>query len=176
MIAVLALYLFIPIVALSAMPVHMDSSGNYVTELGIDLRRRSDPRHRREPQVIERSDRPAQGVRRRAGRGDPGDRHQRGPDRGFPPQLFDGPVPAAAGGDPADPPDLQDPYIAIIFFAVLAIITLIPGQASFLATMYSFGAMLSFTIAHAAVIRLRQKQPDAERAWQPRGTSVSVAR
>ena len=65
-------------------------------------------------------------------------------------------------------PTYRTPYVAIIFFAILAIVTLLPGQASFLATMYSFGAMLSFTIAHAAVIRLRQKQPDRERAWQPR--------
>ena len=33
--------------------------------------------------------------------------------------------------------------------------------------MYSFGAMLSFTIAHVSVIRLRQKQADAERPWKP---------
>ena len=31
-------------------------------------------------------------------------------------------------------------------------ITLIPGKTDFLATMYSFGAMLSFTIAHVSVI------------------------
>ena len=34
---------------------------------------------------------------------------------------------------------------------------MIPGETAFLATMYSFGAMLSFTIAHVSVIRLRQK-------------------
>jgi APA family basic amino acid/polyamine antiporter len=33
--------------------------------------------------------------------------------------------------------------------------------------MYSFGAMLSFTIAHVAVARLRQVQPDRERPWMP---------
>jgi APA family basic amino acid/polyamine antiporter len=33
--------------------------------------------------------------------------------------------------------------------------------------MYSFGAMLSFTIAHVSVIRLRQKVPDRERGWKP---------
>ena len=33
--------------------------------------------------------------------------------------------------------------------------------------MYSFGAMLSFTIAHVAVIQLRAKQADVERTWKP---------
>ncbi len=33
--------------------------------------------------------------------------------------------------------------------------------------MYSFGAMLSFTIAHVAVIQLRRKQADVERTWKP---------
>jgi len=35
--------------------------------------------------------------------------------------------------------------------------------------MYAFGAMLSFTIAHLAVIRLRLKQPDAERPYRGPG-------
>jgi APA family basic amino acid/polyamine antiporter len=75
-------------------------------------------------------------------------------------------------------PRYRTPYIAIAVFAVLAIVTLLPGQAEFLATLYSFGAMLSFTIAHAAVIRLRKRLPDRERAWKPplnfnfRGVSV----
>ena len=37
-------------------------------------------------------------------------------------------------------------------------ITLIPGQTDFLATLYSFGAMLSFTIAHVSVIQLRRRK------------------
>jgi APA family basic amino acid/polyamine antiporter len=36
--------------------------------------------------------------------------------------------------------------------------------------MYSFGAMLSFTIAHISVIRLRQRFPDKERDWKPPGS------
>src|SRR5690606_18449410 len=54
----------------------------------------------------------------------------------------------------------------IIAFALLATITILPGEAAFLATMYSFGAMLSFTIAHAAVLRLRWSQPERPRAWR----------
>jgi basic amino acid/polyamine antiporter, APA family len=64
-------------------------------------------------------------------------------------------------------PKYRTPYIAIIIFAGVAIITLLPGKTNFLATLYSFGAMLSFTIAHVAVIQLRRKQPDVERTWKP---------
>ncbi|MFN2613023.1 MAG: universal stress protein, partial [Solirubrobacterales bacterium] len=33
--------------------------------------------------------------------------------------------------------------------------------------IYSFGAMLSFTIAHLAVIVLRKRHPEVERGWKP---------
>ncbi len=36
--------------------------------------------------------------------------------------------------------------------------------------MYAFGAMLSFTIAHAAVIRMRMSDPDRERPYRSPGT------
>ncbi len=64
-------------------------------------------------------------------------------------------------------PKYRTPYIAIIIFAGVAIITLLPGKTSFLATLYSFGAMLSFTIAHVAVIQLRRKHGHLERTWKP---------
>jgi APA family basic amino acid/polyamine antiporter len=44
---------------------------------------------------------------------------------------------------------------------------MLPGKTNFLATLYSFGAMLSFTIAHIAVIKLRKSQADVERPWKP---------
>ena len=64
-------------------------------------------------------------------------------------------------------PKYRTPYIAIIIFAGVAIVTMLPGKTNFLATLYSFGAMLSFTIAHVAVIKLRKSQGDLERAWKP---------
>src|ERR1700759_2508831 len=64
-------------------------------------------------------------------------------------------------------PKYRTPYIAIIIFAGVAIITMLPGKTNFLATLYSFGAMLSFTIAHIAVIKLRKSQADVERPWKP---------
>src|SRR5918995_1865588 len=62
-------------------------------------------------------------------------------------------------------PRFETPYIAILVFSGVAMLTILPGQIDFLATMYSFGAMLSFTIAHVAVARLRQTQADRKRPW-----------
>ena len=67
-------------------------------------------------------------------------------------------------------PRFKTPYIAILAFSTLAAITLIPGETELLATMYSFGAMLSFTIAHVSIVRLRGASPDRERPWKPRST------
>jgi APA family basic amino acid/polyamine antiporter len=64
-------------------------------------------------------------------------------------------------------PRYRTPYMAILVFSAVAAITLIPGQTDLLATMYSFGAMLSFTVAHASVIWLRKRKADRERAWKP---------
>src|SRR4051794_15256039 len=63
-------------------------------------------------------------------------------------------------------PRFRTPYVAIATFGLVACITMIPGQAKFLGTIYAFGAMLSFTIAHAAVVALRVKRPDDERPWR----------
>jgi APA family basic amino acid/polyamine antiporter len=63
----------------------------------------------------------------------------------------------------------RTPYVAIGVFSLVATITLLPGETELLATLYSFGAMLSFTIAHISVIRLRQRYPDKEREWTPPG-------
>ena len=66
-------------------------------------------------------------------------------------------------------PKYRTPYIAIAVFGIIAILTIIPGQADFLGKMYAFGAMLSFTIAHLAVIKLRAKEPDRERPYRGPG-------
>src|SRR3954469_1461007 len=62
------------------------------------------------------------------------------------------------------------PWVGIIVFGAIACVTLIPGQADFLGNMYAFGAMLSFTIAHIAVARLRIIDPDRERPYRGPGT------
>jgi basic amino acid/polyamine antiporter, APA family len=64
-------------------------------------------------------------------------------------------------------PRFRTPFIAILVFSAVAAITLLPGETELLATMYSFGAMLSFTVAHVSVIQLRRRYPDRERPWKP---------
>ena len=57
-------------------------------------------------------------------------------------------------------PRFRTPWLSLVVFAGgISILVLLPGKVAFLGTMYSFGAMLSFTIAHASVIALRRKPP-----------------
>ncbi|MBA3383535.1 MAG: amino acid permease [Actinobacteria bacterium] len=63
----------------------------------------------------------------------------------------------------------KTPWIALVVFAgVVSIATLLPGQVDFLGTMYSFGAMLSFTIAHVSIIVLRYRRRDDELLFRGR--------
>ncbi len=167
-VAVLGLYLLIPIVALSAMPVVHDAVGNgYHTALGSKY-----------------ADDPILGIVENLGL-------SQGPTEVL--RYYVGVLAAVilliatnAGligvsrltysmgqhrqlpeGLRQVHPKYRTPYIAIIIFAGVAILTMVPGQTNFLATMYSFGAMLSFTIAHVAVIQLRRTQGDLERTWKP---------
>jgi APA family basic amino acid/polyamine antiporter len=67
-------------------------------------------------------------------------------------------------------PRFRTPYVAIGVFGLVACVAILPGQADFLGTIYAFGAMLSFTFAHASVIALRIKQPEHERPWRGPGS------
>jgi APA family basic amino acid/polyamine antiporter len=165
--AVLGLYLFIPVVALSAMPVHLDPSGHYVTALGSKF---ADDPILGIVDNLGLSSGPTEVLRYYVGVlaavilliatnagliGVSRLTYSMGQHRQLPEGLRQ------------VHPRYRTPYIAIAVFSTIAVITLIPGKTDFLATMYSFGAMLSFTIAHAAVIQLRRLQPDTERSWKP---------
>src|SRR4051794_12559663 len=63
-------------------------------------------------------------------------------------------------------PRYRTPWFTIAFFSVLAALLLLPGQTTLLGNLYSFGAMLSFTTAHVAVIALRVREPDRERPYR----------
>jgi len=165
--AVLVLYVLIPIVALSAMPVTQNAAGHYSTVLGTKF-----------------ADDPVLGIVEHLGLGESLTNALR---------YYVGVLAAVilviatnAGligvsrltysmGQHRQLPDrirqvhprFHTPYVAILAFAAVAALTMLPGQTDFLATMYSFGAMLSFTIAHVAVIRLRQRHPERERKWKP---------
>ena len=66
-------------------------------------------------------------------------------------------------------PRYRTPYTGILVFSALAAVALLPGEAEFLGSIYAFGAMLSFSMAHLAVIRLRSKRPDAPRPYRSPG-------
>jgi basic amino acid/polyamine antiporter, APA family len=164
--AVLGLYLLIPVVALSAMPV-VHQGGHYTTELGSEFA--NDPILG----IVENlglSNGPTEVLRFYVGIlaavilliatnagliGVSRLTYSMGQHRQLPEGLRQ------------VHPRYRTPYIAIIVFALAAMVTLLPGKTDFLATMYSFGAMLSFTIAHVSVIQLRRKLAEAERPWKP---------
>ncbi|HWX75186.1 MAG TPA: APC family permease, partial [Solirubrobacteraceae bacterium] len=67
-------------------------------------------------------------------------------------------------------PRFNTPWVGILLFGAIACVTIIPGKAEFLGNMYAFGAMLSFTMAHLSVIQLRIKDPDRQRPYRGPGT------
>jgi basic amino acid/polyamine antiporter, APA family len=66
-------------------------------------------------------------------------------------------------------PRFRTPWIGILVFSTFAILVILPGQEEFLGAIYSFGALLSFTMAHASVVRLRIKLPDFPRVYRGPG-------
>jgi len=60
----------------------------------------------------------------------------------------------------------RTPAFTIVVYSVLAAALIIPGQTDFLGNLYSFGAMLSFTMAHVAIVALRVREPDIERPYR----------
>ncbi|MDX6699918.1 MAG: basic amino acid/polyamine antiporter, family [Baekduia sp.] len=172
-IAVFAIYSLLPMVALSALPVVQNADGKYVTQLGLP-----------EDQGGFAGD-PVLGVVKHF-------------NLGFlqaPAEVYVGVLAATilliasnAGiigvsrlvysmGIHRQVPDklrrlhpkYGTPYVGIMIFGAIACLAVIPGKADFLGNMYAFGAMLSFTIAHLAVIRLRLAKPDARRPWRGPG-------
>jgi APA family basic amino acid/polyamine antiporter len=173
-IAVFAIYAALPMVALSALPVHRDASGHYSTLLGTSEEHggfAGDP-------VLGIVKHLHLGALQSAG------------------EIYVGLLAATilfiaanAGiigasrlvysmGLHRQVPDrlsrlhprFSTPWVGILLFGAIACLTMIPGKAEFLGNMYAFGAMLSFTIAHLAVITLRVKQPDRPRPYRGPGT------
>jgi len=68
-------------------------------------------------------------------------------------------------------PKSKTPYISIIIFAGFAIFLQSPGfwvpdMYSNLGGLYAFGSMMAFALAHASILALRVKMPDAERPFR----------
>jgi basic amino acid/polyamine antiporter, APA family len=71
-------------------------------------------------------------------------------------------------------PRLKTPWLALLVFGAIGpTIFLLAGKVGFLGRMYAFGAMLSFTIAHASVIALRIKDRDGESQWRA-GPNITI--
>jgi APA family basic amino acid/polyamine antiporter len=172
-IAVFAIYSLLPMVALSALPVHQNAQGEYVTQLGLPEDQggfAGDPvlgvvkhfdlgplQHAAELYVgilaatilLIASNAGIIGVSRLV--------YSMGIHRQMPDKLRQ------------LHPKYGTPYVGIAIFGAIACIAVIPGKADFLGNMYAFGAMLSFTIAHFAVVKLRLSQPEARRPWRGPG-------
>jgi basic amino acid/polyamine antiporter, APA family len=66
-------------------------------------------------------------------------------------------------------PRFKTPAFSLVVFAgLIPIAVLLPGQTTFLGDMYAFGAMLSFTIAHVSVIALRMHSRNDPEAFKLR--------
>jgi basic amino acid/polyamine antiporter, APA family len=60
-------------------------------------------------------------------------------------------------------PKFKTPWLSLLIFAGIApICVILPGSVTFVGTLYSFGATLSFTVAHASIVALRRKSKDEE--------------
>jgi len=60
----------------------------------------------------------------------------------------------------------RTPWFTLLFFPALAGALVLYGNTNVLGNLYSFGALLSFTIAHVSMIALRVKDPDRERPYR----------
>ena len=172
-IAVFAIYFTLPLVALSALPVHLDSAGKYVTRLGQD----PPTGFKNDPVLGLVENLNLHGTVLSAAK------------------IYVGILAATilfiatnAGVIGASRitysmsthrqlpevfrrlhPKFKTPWLSLLVFAGLfSILFLLPGNVDFIGRMYAFGAMLSFTIAHASVIQLRRKPPPVENPYRVR--------
>jgi APA family basic amino acid/polyamine antiporter len=60
----------------------------------------------------------------------------------------------------------RTPAFTLIVFSAVAVALILPGSATFLGNLYSFGALTAFTIAHASLIALRLRRPGQERPYR----------
>jgi APA family basic amino acid/polyamine antiporter len=171
-IAVFAIYFTLPLVALSALPVYKDAAGHFVTKLGLD------------PSKGGFKNDPVLGLVENLG--------LHGTTLSIA-KIYVGVLAATilfiatnAGVIGASRitysmsihrqlpevfrrlhPKLKTPWLSLVMFAgAIPILFVLSGKVDFLGRMYAFGAMLSFTIAHASVIALRVRQRKEEIPWR----------
>jgi hypothetical protein len=64
----------------------------------------------------------------------------------------------------------RTPVRTIAVFGVIGAAIALVGELHFVADLYNFGALLSYVIVNLSLIVLRNKEPDAYRAWKLPGT------
>jgi basic amino acid/polyamine antiporter, APA family len=64
----------------------------------------------------------------------------------------------------------RTPVRTILVFGVIGIALALVGELTFVADLYNFGALLSYIIVNVCLIVLRNKEPEAYRAWKVPGT------
>jgi APA family basic amino acid/polyamine antiporter len=170
-VAVFAIYFTLPLVALSALPVERDSAGHYVTRLGLN------PPHgfKNDPVLGLVENLNLHGFVLSAAK------------------IYVGVLAATilfiatnAGVIGASRitysmssyrqlpevfrrlhPRFKTPWLSLLVFAgAFSIVFMLPGNVDFISRMYAFGAMLSFTVAHAAVVQLRRRPPPVEEPYR----------
>jgi APA family basic amino acid/polyamine antiporter len=63
-------------------------------------------------------------------------------------------------------PRFKTPWLALLVFAGLApILVILPGDVNFVGTLYSLGATLSFTVAHASIVRMRARGQTSDHVY-----------
>jgi APA family basic amino acid/polyamine antiporter len=176
-VAVFAIYFTLPFIALSALPVHRDSAGHFMTKLGQAPRPHGGGGFKNDPVLGLVENLGLHGQLLQAAK------------------VYVGVLAATilfiatnAGVIGASRitysmssyrqlpevfrrlhPRFKTPWLALVVFAgVAAIAFLLPGNVDFIGRMYAFGAMLSFTVAHAAVVALRYRRRDEEVAFRAR--------
>lgn len=75
----------------------------------------------------------------------------------------------------------RTPYVSLILFTVTAAVILIPGMFTpefflDLGALYTFGSLLAFLLAHAAILSLRYKRPGDPRPFRIKGNIRIVGR
>lgn len=63
-------------------------------------------------------------------------------------------------------PEARVPRNAILIFSFIAILLISVGRVTVLADLYAFGAMLAYTAAHVSIIALRIKEPNLPRPFK----------
>jgi len=64
----------------------------------------------------------------------------------------------------------RTPIRTILVFGLIGAAMALVGELHFVADLYNFGALLSYVIVNVSLIVLRNKEPDAYRAWKIPGT------